>query len=161
MNLLIQQRSHGFLKGGNMATVPLQAHGLVTAADGSLPEQNQSHNHNQRSNAVQQDQLRLVTLRVNVSTLGFIPNLALLAPAKTGQHGDPVDTALRQYQENNNCNFNSQIKQTVNQLAIEHMGKTHDQAGKPDHRTTVFQCITQGIGIFSFPPGSSFFGQLV
>ena len=121
----------------------LELQGCVAAADRCPPDHDACHQDSQGRHSVEQDLLRVIALGVDVNTLVGIPYLTGLQLAQTGQHTQPVEATLGKYHIYDDCCLDQQEQQALDQLACHDIAKTHDQAGKPDHRSAVFQCARQ------------------
>ena len=147
VNIAVKQSSHIFLKGVHMLAGLLHAQSLIAAPYRPEPQQAKNAQNQAGSNTVQQNQLGLMACGVFINTLSIIPDLTLLQPAQAGQHGQPVNAALRNDQEDDHSDFNCHVQQTLDHLTGHNVAQTKEQAGKPDDGAAIFQRITQRIGI--------------
>ena len=86
MDVFVQQAAQLLPEAGHVFAHLLEGNSAVAAAYRGLPHQNEQCNDAERSNAVQQDQLRLVARNVLVDESLFIKDFLLLTPAKAGKH---------------------------------------------------------------------------
>ena len=143
VNVLIEQSLNILEEVQGLMAGLLHSQGLITAAHGQLPHKDQQQDDAQGSNAIQQDQLRLIAHDVLICAQIVIPDFLHRTIAQRRQHGDPVDTAAAGAQKCEYADFHSQEQQALNDLSGCHVAKTHDDAGKPHQRAAVFQSSKQ------------------
>ena len=148
VDVFIQQRLQIIHKAGDLFAGGLALLGLVAAADGCPPDDDEQGDDHQGRHGVQQNLLRAVAGEILIEAFLFIENFNPLHLAQAGEHFQPVGTAHGERHVDDEANLDGQENQALDYLPGSDVAQTHYQEGGQDDGVAACQGGSQGIRRF-------------
>ena len=139
VGILIEQGLNILQNGIGLLAGTTQAERLIAAADGILPHKQKCDDDKDTGYAVKQNSLRNVTGYIFVNTQVLVIHFRHRSPTQTRKHFQIVDATLGQKHKHHKGCFHGKKQQALNKLTCHKIAKAHDQAGKPNHGSTITQ----------------------